>query len=126
MYEARIRLSKTLGLPLQAASAEAAAVEARAAAAHVASPGDEIEIEIVQIVDRISGTTVVNQDGLPPDGMVDVSWAVRVPAGTALEGACVARFMQFDPSSLAAVYRVREPSGRTHVIDLQDTASAAH
>jgi len=124
VYEAKIRLSKTLGLPLQAASAEAAAVEARAAAAHVASPGDEIEI--VQIVDRISGTTVVNQDGLPPDGMVDVSWAVRVPAGTALEGACVARFMQFDPSSLAAVYRVREPSGRTHVIDLQDTASAAH
>ena len=124
MYEARIRLSKTLGLPLQAASAEAAAVEARAAAAHVASPGDEIEI--VQIVDRISGTTVASQDDLPPDGMVDVSWAVRVPAGTALEGACVARFMQFDPSSLAAVYRVREPSGLTHVIDLQDTASTAH
>ena len=124
MFEARIRLSKTLGLPLQAASAEAAAVEARAAAAHVAAPGDEIEI--VQIVDRISGATVVRQDGLPPDGMVDVSWAVRIPAGTALEGACMARFMQFDPTSLAAVYRVREPNGRTHVIDLQDTASAAH
>ena len=124
MFEARIRLSKTLGLPLQAASAEAAAVEARAAAAHVAAPGDEIEI--VQIVDRISGATVVRQDGLPPDGMVDVSWAVRIPAGTALEGACMARFMQFDPTSLAAVYRVREPNGRTQVIDLQDTASAAH
>lgn len=124
MYEARIRVSKTVGVRLNSESREAAAIEARAAAARVATPGEDVEV--ISIVDKTSGTTIAHQSGLPPEGMLDVTWSVRIPATEAMEGACMARFMQFDPSSLAAVYHVRDATGSVQVIDLQDCAAAPH
>lgn len=62
----------------------------------------------------------------PPEGYVDVLWAVRVPANSPIEGASFARVMQFDPASVASVYEVRDPSGNCQVIDLQNTAPNLH
>lgn len=124
MYEARIRVSKTLGLPLLAASPDAAAAEAKAAAAHVAALGDEVEV--LEVVDVASGAEIHRSAHLPPPGMVDVTWSVRISADNAIAGACAARLMQFNPASLAAVYRVRDAAGRVDVVDLQSAGAAAH
>jgi len=62
----------------------------------------------------------------PPVGYVDVIWAVRVPANSPIEGASLARVMQFDPASVASVYEVCDPTGHCQVIDLQDTAPNLH
>ncbi len=58
----------------------------------------------------------------PPPGFVDVHWSIRVRAGSAEEGASIARLMQFDPSSLASVYRCCDSSGACQVVDLQSNA----
>jgi len=68
-------------------------------------------------------TASTNQPALPPEGFVDVMWAVRVRADSPEAGAAIARFMQFDPSSLASVYRCRDSQGVEEVIDLQGASS---
>jgi hypothetical protein len=63
---------------------------------------------------------------LPPEGFVDVIWSVRIPAKTPDEGASLARLMQFDPSSLASIYHVRDSEGTCAQVDLQESSALVH
>lgn len=67
----------------------------------------------------------IDSSTLPPPGYVDVLWSVRLRADSAEAGATIARVMQYDPSSLASVYRCRDSQGVEQVIDLQG-ASIPH
>jgi len=78
--------------------------------------------------DRATGQVVPLPagDSLPPPGEVDVLWTVRLPADSGEQAASLARLMQFNPSSLASVYRTCDSRGNCQVIDLQDSAAIPH
>jgi hypothetical protein len=52
-------------------------------------------------------------------GEVEVTWTVRMKAGSALEAACFARVAMSDPITPLAVYQVRHANGHVETVDLE-------
>lgn len=126
MFEAHFKTVRSLTATLAANSLAAAVAEARGVAQERSS-ADEL-YHLTAVVDRATGQVVPLPAGdpLPPPGEVDVLWTVRLRADSGEQAASAARLMQFDPSSLASVFRTCDSRGHCQVIDLQDSATSPH
>lgn len=126
MFEAHFKTVRSLTATLAANSLAAAVAEARAVAQEKSS-ADEMYY-LTGVTDRATGQVVALPAGdpLPPPGEVDVLWTVRLRADSGEQAASAARLMQFDPSSLASVFRTCDSLGNCQVIDLQHTAASPH
>lgn len=126
MFEAKFKTVRSLTATLAANTLAAAVAEARAVAQEKSSADETYNLTAV--VDRATGQVVPLPagDSLPPPGEVDVLWTVRLPADSGEQAASLARLMQFNPSSLASVYRTCDSRGHCQVIDLQDSAAIPH
>lgn len=122
MFEAVVRVYRTSQIPVPGATVAAALYEAKRIVPALATP-DGFAHELVGVLDRLSNTMHPTGVQFPPPGHYDVHWAVRIAARSALDGACQARCMQFDPRSLGSVYRVWDSNGKREVIDLQSAVN---
>lgn len=130
MFEAKYSLVKpdAISTVFNVASEHEARVLAREFASARPSADQGEFLVLTGIVDHQTGKFLPVEQTLqpPPAGFVDVHWSVRVRADSPEAGAAVARFMQFDPSSLASVYRCCDASGAVQVVDLQGAVSSPH
>lgn len=130
MFEAKYSLVKPDAISnlFNVASEHEARVLAREFASARPSADQGEYLVLTGIVDHRTGRALPVDHSMqpPPAGFVDVHWSVRVRADSAEAGAAMARVMQFDPSSLASVYRCCDTNGAVQVVDLQDAASSPH
>lgn len=122
MYEAIVRISHTRKQPLAAASPSQALQEAGLRlASQKTQDTEDMCVELVGVRNLTTGEMLpASASGaLPPPGMFDVHWSMRVQADSALDSACCARFAQYQADSQHATYRVCDSTGTCQVIDLQ-------